>query len=104
MCKILNARRVGKRPAPDRVDIARPSKWSAQVLSTHSRPIKTTVRTSENHDLVKYVPRVYKKKYNLKRGGKSADRSLQDKCPWLNRSRVECTRNSADRSSHEWGI
>jgi hypothetical protein len=27
MCKVLNARRVGKRPAPDRVYVGRPSKW-----------------------------------------------------------------------------
>lgn len=27
MCKILNARRVGKRPAPDRVYVGRPTKW-----------------------------------------------------------------------------
>jgi hypothetical protein len=27
MCKILNARHVGKRPMPDRVYVGRPSKW-----------------------------------------------------------------------------
>jgi len=28
MCKVLNARGVGKHPAPDRVYVGRPSKWS----------------------------------------------------------------------------
>jgi hypothetical protein len=27
MCKVLNARQAGKRPAPDRVYVGRPSKW-----------------------------------------------------------------------------
>ena len=27
MCKVLNARQVGKRPAPDRIYVGRPSKW-----------------------------------------------------------------------------
>jgi hypothetical protein len=27
MCKVLNAREVGKRPRPDRVYVGRPSKW-----------------------------------------------------------------------------
>jgi hypothetical protein len=27
MCKVLNAKRAGKRPAPDRVYVGRPSKW-----------------------------------------------------------------------------
>ena len=27
MCKVLNARQVGERPAPDRVYVGRPSKW-----------------------------------------------------------------------------
>ncbi len=27
MCEVLNARQVGKRPAPDRVYVGRPSKW-----------------------------------------------------------------------------
>jgi Domain of unknown function (DUF4326) len=27
MCKVLNARRVGRRSAPDRVYVGRPSKW-----------------------------------------------------------------------------
>ena len=27
MCKVLSARQVGKRPAPDRVYVGRPSKW-----------------------------------------------------------------------------
>jgi hypothetical protein len=27
MCKVLNARRVGRRPAPDCVYVGRPSKW-----------------------------------------------------------------------------
>ena len=27
MCKVLNARQVGKRPAADRVYVGRPSKW-----------------------------------------------------------------------------
>jgi len=27
MCKVLNARQVGMRPAPDRVYVGRPSKW-----------------------------------------------------------------------------
>jgi uncharacterized protein DUF4326 len=27
MCKVLNARQVGKRPMPDRVYVGRPSKW-----------------------------------------------------------------------------
>jgi Domain of unknown function (DUF4326) len=27
MCKVLNARQVGKRPMPDRIYVGRPSKW-----------------------------------------------------------------------------
>jgi Domain of unknown function (DUF4326) len=27
MCKVLNARRIGRKPAPDRVYVGRPSKW-----------------------------------------------------------------------------
>ena len=27
MCKVLNARQVGKRPRPDRIYVGRPSKW-----------------------------------------------------------------------------
>ncbi len=27
MCKVMNARQVGKHPAPDRVYVGRPSKW-----------------------------------------------------------------------------
>ena len=27
MCKVLNARQVGRKPAPDRVYVGRPSKW-----------------------------------------------------------------------------
>jgi len=27
MCKVLNARQVGQRPAPDRIYVGRPSKW-----------------------------------------------------------------------------
>jgi hypothetical protein len=27
MCKVLNARQVSKRPAPDRIYVGRPSKW-----------------------------------------------------------------------------
>jgi hypothetical protein len=27
VCKVFNARQVGKRPAPDRVYVGRPSKW-----------------------------------------------------------------------------
>jgi hypothetical protein len=30
MCKVLNAREVGKRPAPDRVYVGRPSKGATR--------------------------------------------------------------------------
>jgi hypothetical protein len=32
MCKVLNARRVGRRQAPDRVYVGRPSKWGNPVV------------------------------------------------------------------------
>ena len=32
MCKVLNARQVGMRPAPDRVYVGRPSKWGNRFV------------------------------------------------------------------------
>ncbi len=32
MCKVLNARQLGKRPAPDRVYVGRPSKWGNRFV------------------------------------------------------------------------
>jgi hypothetical protein len=32
MYKVLNARQVGRRPAPDRVYVGRPSKWGQFVI------------------------------------------------------------------------
>src|SRR6266852_3738709 len=32
MCKVLNARQVGKRPMPDRVYVGRPSKWGNRFV------------------------------------------------------------------------
>jgi hypothetical protein len=32
MCNILNARKVGRRPAPDRIYVGRPSKWGNRYV------------------------------------------------------------------------
>jgi len=38
MCKVLNARQVGKRPAVDSIYVGRPSKWAIRSSSDATEP------------------------------------------------------------------